>query len=57
MGSIIGLIYDSDIGDLVAVPAIKDVHEWDRENIWLLGTGQVGDVSIQRNLLNKLASW
>ena len=56
MGSIIGLIYDSDIGDLVAVPAVKDVHEWDRENIWLLGTGQVGDVSIQRNLLNKLVS-
>jgi len=33
------------------LPSIENVHEGDREHIWLLGAGEVGDVCIERNLL------
>lgn len=37
--------------DPAYTPSVEDVHEWDWENIWLLGTGKVGDVGVERNLL------
>ena len=33
------------------LPSIENVHEWDGEHIWLLGTGKIGDVCIERNFL------
>jgi hypothetical protein len=33
------------------IPSVENVHEWDRQNIWLLGTGKIGDVSVERDVL------
>ena len=37
--------------ELGYLPSIENVHEGDREHIWLLGAGEVGDVGVERNLL------
>lgn len=37
------------------LPSVKDVHEWDRENIWLLGTSKVGNMGVEWNTLRALA--
>jgi len=33
------------------LPSIEDVHEWDGKDVWLLGTSEVRDVSVERNTL------
>lgn len=35
----------------VDLPSVEDVHERNRENIGLLGPGEVGDVRVERNVL------
>lgn len=35
------------------LPSVEDVHEWNWEDVWLLGTGKVGDVSIKGNTLER----
>lgn len=30
---------------------VQNVHEWHRENVGLLGSGQIGGVGVQRNTL------
>ena len=37
-----------------SIPSIENVHEWDWKDIWLLGTGKVGNVSVEWNLLHLL---
>jgi hypothetical protein len=37
------------------IPSIENVHEWDRKNIRLLGSGKIRDVGIERDLLHQLA--
>ena len=32
-------------------PSVKDVHEWDWENVWLLGSGKVGNVGVEWDTL------
>ena len=36
------------------IPSVKNVHEWNGENIWLLGTGKVGNMSVKRDVLGQL---
>ena len=33
------------------LPSVENVHEWDRKDVWLLGSGKVRDVNVERNLL------
>lgn len=33
------------------LPSVKNVHEWDRENVRLLGSGKVGNVSVEWDTL------
>jgi len=35
----------------ICIPSVENVHEWDRENVRLLGTGKVGNVGVEWNLL------
>ena len=35
----------------VPVPAIENIHERDGKNIWLLGTREIGDMSVKRYAL------
>lgn len=30
---------------------VEDVHEWNRQDVWLLGAGKVADVRVERNTL------
>jgi hypothetical protein len=36
------------------LPSVKNVHEWNWENVWLGGTSKVGNVGVKRNLLLKV---
>ena len=36
---------------VIHLPSIEDVHEWNGKNIRLLGSGKVGDVSVEGDLL------
>jgi hypothetical protein len=38
------------------LPSIENIHEWNWKNIWLLSTGEVGNVGVERNLLTELDS-
>jgi hypothetical protein len=33
------------------LPSVQNVHEGNREHVGLLGAGEVGNVSVQRNVL------
>lgn len=37
-------------------PSVDNVEEWDWENIWLLGSGKVGNMSVERDTLGKSTS-
>jgi len=40
------------------LPSIKNIHEWNRKDIWLLSSGKVGNVGVERDILTKLdACW
>jgi hypothetical protein len=34
-----------------SIPSIEHVHEWNGKDIRLLGTGEIRDVGVERNLL------
>jgi hypothetical protein len=36
---------------VIYLPAVEDVHEGNGEDVGLLGSGEVGNVSVQRNVL------
>jgi hypothetical protein len=36
--------------------AVENVHEWHGQNVGLLGSGKIGDVSVQRDTLNMVNS-
>lgn len=33
------------------IPSVQDVHEWDWENVWLLGASEVGDMGVKWDVL------
>lgn len=35
--------------------SVEDIHEWNWKDIWLLGTGQIGNVSVKWNALYQSA--
>lgn len=41
---------------MIYLPAVEDVHERNRENVGLLGSSEVGNVSVQGNVLLRVSS-
>ncbi len=35
-----------------SLPSVKDVLEWDGEDVWLLGASKVGDVGVKWDALH-----